>query len=161
MVFFQACYSLGEGHLRPVGEGEAEWWGERLVTLTPWRELGYRGPALGAYLSRPDPALYPYTLAVAGEAAGLICVRYPWLRGPYLELLAVLPAYQGQGWGRRLLNWLVDQVRGREANLWTLVSAFNTRAREFYRGCGFVEIGPIPHLVREGYEEILLRKVIH
>ena len=95
---------------------------------------------------------------VAG-LAGAMTVRWPWLHGPYLELLAVLPEAQGRGLGGALLGWLIAQVPS-SRNLWVAVSAFNTGARRFYARHGFVEVGTVPGLVRDGFDEILLRKAL-
>ncbi len=96
----------------------------------------------------------------AGSLAGIISVRYPWLRGPYLELLGLFPDYQGVGLGSELLRWFEQQARLANPNAWVLVSAFNHKARAFYERRGFVAIGAIEALVKPGYDEILLRKVV-
>jgi len=62
--------------------------------------------------------------------------------------------------GRRLLSWMEQETRNRANNLWTVTSEFNTRARSFYRTAGFVEVAPLPDLVKNGYNELLLRKTI-
>ncbi len=85
-----------------------------------------------------------------------MCVRYPWLRGACLKLLAIYPSQQGQGLGRDIIQWLeLHHLR----NLWTLVSSFNHDARHFYQKMGFVEIGQLDDFIVAGYDEILLRKV--
>jgi len=56
-----------------------------LAVMEPWRTLGYRADGLARYLLRSDPALSRYLVRVSHEIAGLVCVRYPWLLGPYLE----------------------------------------------------------------------------
>jgi ribosomal protein S18 acetylase RimI-like enzyme len=82
------------------------------------------------------------------------------LRGAYIELFAVLPAAQGRGVGRAILEFVESSYRGRAANLWLLVSAFNSGARGFYEKHGFRPIGVIEDLVVVGQDEILMRKVI-
>ena len=52
--------------------------------------------------------------------------------------LAVSPAYQGRGAGRRLVEASVEQARGRGARKLSLrVLGFNVRARQLYESCGF------------------------
>lgn len=126
-----------------------------LAGMDPWRTLGFTAVGLAAYLGREDPALTRMVLERDDRPAALIALRRPWLRGPYIELLAVMPAAQGVGYGRQLLDWAVAQGGG---NLWACVSAFNAPARAFYIRAGFHEVATLPDLVAAGAEEILLRR---
>ena len=40
------------------------------------------------------------------------------------------------------------------------MSSFNVAARSFYARHGYSEIGTVPGLVRDGFDEILLRKML-
>ena len=133
----------------------------QLAMMDPWKGLGYGASALSSYLAGPDPALNRFIVEEEGERVGVVCIRVPWLRGPYLELLAVLPHAQGQGVGHSILTWLEQEARRSANNLWTVTSEFNTRARRFYQAAGFVEVAPLPDLVISGYNELLLRKSLH
>ena len=144
--------------LLPMEPLWAETFGERLAGIDPWLRLGYSAVGLARYLSaRPDDrevfALF------AGEApAACLTVRPGWLRGPLLELLAVLPEHQGHGLGQALILWLADEARRQgQANLWTIGSAFNGAALAFYRRQGFADVGALPGLIRPGETEVLLR----
>jgi ribosomal protein S18 acetylase RimI-like enzyme len=137
--------------LRPLIDDDIEPFAAILSGMDPWLRLGYSPSMLAFYFDRPDPALTRMVL----PGRGLIALRAPWLRGPYVELLAVLPEAQGQGVGRMLLDWAWS--RGGD-NLWACVSDFNTAARAFYVRMGFAEIAPLPGLATEGETEILLRK---
>jgi len=130
----------------------------QLAMMDPWRRLGYGTSALSSYLAGPDPNLNRFIVEEQGEHVGVVCIRVPWLRGPYLELLAVFPHAQGRGMGNRLLTWMEQEARHSASNLWTVTSEFNTRARRFYQAAGFVEVAPLPDLVTSGYNELLLRK---
>jgi GNAT superfamily N-acetyltransferase len=111
------------------------------------------------YLASDDDGVRRYVIDVGGVTAGAAAVRYPWLKGPYLELLALLPERQGQGIGAAVLSWLEDETRRNGArNLWACASRFNARALQFYRRHGFAETAVLPGLVAEGFDEILLRK---
>src|SRR5262245_39732234 len=131
-----------------------------LAGLDPWRTLRYTADALERYLLRPDTALYRYTVVSRARMIGVVCVRYPWLRGAYLELIGLDAASQGLGIGGTLLRWLEDQARLESSNVWVLVSAFNTRARMFYARHGFTEIGTLKDFIHFGSHEILLRKAL-
>ncbi len=132
--------------------------GEILSVSEPWKSLSVKSNALANYLSREDSALYRYSISVKGELAGVICVRYPWLRGPYIELLGLFPDYRSKGIGRQLLVWAETEARKESKNLWVLTSSFNLRGLDFYQNFGFYPIGPIQGLVNPDNDEILLRK---
>jgi GNAT superfamily N-acetyltransferase len=131
-----------------------------LVGLDPWRTLGYRADDLAGYLARDDPALHRYAITADTDGLGVVCVRHPWLRGPYIELIGLPPAAQGRGLGGATVAWIEAETRGVAANVWALVSSFNQPARRFYARRGFVEIAPVADLVAPGHTEILLRKVL-
>lgn len=159
--FARRVESLGECTLgKGVSDGDAARIGELLAAIDPWRALGSSPAALARYLRRDDPALNRYVVRPGdgGEIAGVVCVRYPWLRGPYIELLGLADRHQGQGIGRRILQWAETEARRESRNLWVVTSAFNHQARRFYRRHGFYEVGPLNGLVDPGQDEILLRK---
>ncbi len=150
---------LGVGRLVPLDELAASQLAGRLADMDPWRRLGYEAARLQRYLTGDSPALARYRVDVSGRLAGVVTVRWPWLHGPYLELLAVLPEHQARGLGSAVLRWLeVEAASSR--NLWVAVSAFNEAARSFYAQHGFGEVGVVPGLVRDGFDEILLRKAL-
>ena len=131
-----------------------------LVTMDPWRTLEYRADSLAAHLSRPDASFFRFTVRYGGHSAGLLALRYPWLRGVYLELLALFPPYQGLGLGREIMSWMEARARPHTKNLWTAVSSFNHRARLFYQNRGFLEVAELQNLIKDGYDELLLRKIL-
>ena len=131
---------------------------EMLSTSEPWMSLKFSVTSLASYLMRDDAALRRYVVSVEGNVAGVICVRYPWLRGPYIELLGVSPDYRGKGIGKQVLAWAETEARRESKNLWVLTSSFNHQALSFYQSLGFYPIGPIQGLVSPEYDEILLRK---
>jgi diamine N-acetyltransferase len=128
--------------------------------MDPWKRLGYREAGFRNYLSRSDPGLAGYSITVGRECAGVVCVRYPWLGGPFLELLAVLDGFRGKGVGGAVIDWMEEECRGICNNLWTSASSFNDRALAFYRRLGFAEATLIEDLLKPGDDELLLRKRI-
>jgi ribosomal protein S18 acetylase RimI-like enzyme len=159
--FFPPTAALAPGvRLRQLSAGDAAAAARGLAGMDPWLTLGYAAEALTAHLQRPAPGLEKFVLEVAGSAAGVVCLRYPWLLGPYLETLGIWPEFQGRGLGRAVLSWMEDSTLGRAGNLWVAVSAFNRRARAFYQDFGFQEVGVLRDLVRPGFDELLLRKIL-
>jgi ribosomal protein S18 acetylase RimI-like enzyme len=157
-LFSRDRYELPGGALRRLTAADAAALGASLTSMDPWRTLGYQAAGLAAYLQRPDPALARFVAVVDGAVAGAIAVRFPWLRGPQLELFAVLDAFQRRGLAAAMMTWLENESFRGAPNLWTCVSSFNDRARRFYKSRGFAEVATIPDLVRAGFDEILLRK---
>jgi GNAT superfamily N-acetyltransferase len=96
---------------------------------------------------------------VRENEAGVVSVRHPWLKGPYLELLALLPEAQNQGIGSRIIAWFESTALSHGSrNLWVCASSFNARAVRFYERHGFARAVTLPGLVADGYDEVLLRK---
>ena len=161
LPFAESHYTLATCSLRAVHNTEdARVLSTMLVTMEPWRSLRYTADALERYLLREDAGLHRYVVEVQNQTSGIVCVRYPWLLGAYLELLGLGVAAQGGGVGSDVMRWLEEQTSLASRNVWALVSGFNTNAREFYARLGYHEIGPIKDLVEPGYDEILLRKVV-
>jgi len=140
--------------MRPLRPAECGPLAEALAAIEPWLTLGYGAAALARYLERDDPALRRLVIERDGRPAGLLALRAPWLRGPYIEMLAVPPEGQGTGLGRAMVEWAAGQDSG---NLWACVSAFNAQARAFYARLGFTEVATLPDLVAPGFDEILVR----
>ena len=160
--FCEEIYRLESCSLSALTERDANVSAGLLASIDPWRLLGYTQDRLERYLLRSDPSLRRFSIKLdgTGPAAGVLCVRYPWLCGAYIETIAVFPAFQGRGLGREAVEWIIEQTRPSSGNLWVLVSSFNHEARSFYAGLGFQEVVPLPDLVKPGCDEILLRKRI-
>lgn len=133
-----------------------------LSQMEPWRSLDYSPATLRNYLLSPDPSLHCRMIITAppdAELIGVFAVRAPWLFGAYLELFAIFPNYQDCGIGRKFLAFLEQAVLAAAGrNFWILVSAFNHPARNFYLRNGYHEVGKLDNLLKNGYDEILLRK---
>jgi len=155
--FAPTSHPLSVGLLRPPTLGEARELGNACAAMEPWRTLGYEPAVLGAYLDRPDPSLARYAMLWDGRAAGLIALRWPWLRGPFIEMLAVLPAHQGRGLAKAALSWAMARTASVTTNIWASVSDFHAPARAFWKHQGFEEVAELPGLIGAG-AEILLRK---
>lgn len=132
----------------------------RMVAMDPWRRYAtYTADGLARYLGHVEPDAPRFLLFQADAAVGAFGVRHAWLRGPYLQFLAVLPEAQRRGVASAVLGWLETDARARgERNLLVLTSAFNAPALKFYERAGFVRVGPLADLVADGITEIMLHK---
>ncbi|WP_295882302.1 N-acetyltransferase [uncultured Thiohalocapsa sp.] len=154
-----ASDNLGGGLvLGTLRDGEIAGLATAMAALEPWRALGYQPAALAHYWQRPDVGACRIEVRLNARCAGALCVRPRWLCGPFLELLCLLPQAQGQGVGRRIIDWLATRAAGLGANLWTSVSSTNPRAHAFYRRNGFVEAARLPQLIATDADELLLRR---
>lgn len=158
--FAPGPHDLGVCVLRPIdGEAEADALAAMMVTIDPWKTLGYAATSLARGMHRADAALARYAI-VRDTTVGYLAIRHPWLRGSYLETIAIDPSCQGQGLGAAILAWWEERTRAVAPNLWLLVSEFNAPARRFYARHGFTEIAPLSDLVKPGTAELLLRKTV-
>ena len=150
---------LGAARLEPLKPGACPGLAAAIVAIEPWSVMRYPAERLSAFLASPDQSVCRYLVRAADMEAGVVSVRSPWLKGPYLELLALLPQAQGRGIGSRIMAWFEQAALDQEArNLWVCASSFNDRALRFYARHGFEPVATLPGLVADGYEEILLRK---
>jgi ribosomal-protein-alanine N-acetyltransferase len=80
------------------------------------------------------------------QVAGMVMARVVMDEADILTL-AVAPDCRGLGYGRALMNWLLNELAGRAvAQVWLEVRASATPAQELYKSLGFQGAG-----VRPGY----------
>ena len=152
-------HALAGCRLRPLEAEDCAPLAEALAGIDPWALLDYGAAALARYLAREDAALARFVVEHGeGGRAGILALRHPWLRGPYIEMFAILPGHQGQGLGRTVMDWAAVRAAEAAPNLWACVSDFNAAARAFYAASGFAELAPLDGLVSPGRSEILLRR---
>jgi diamine N-acetyltransferase len=128
-----------------------------LASMDPWLKLDYKPEAIAFYLLRADPALRRYSITTEGKISGILAVRFPWLFGPFIELIALFDDCRGKGHGRQLIDWTIDHFPS-SPNLWVTVSSFNLEAQAFYSRMGFEQVTLLEDLIKPGWHEILLRK---
>ena len=156
--FTAPSYDIEAAELTPLEPETAESLGRALAAIDPWLTLGFGAQELARHLAREERGARKLAIVTPQGVAGAVVLRHPFLRGAYLELLAILPGFQGRGLGRAVIDWMVAESTGRVGNLWTCGSAFNSRALAFFEKQGFRRVGALPDLVREGFTEIFLRR---
>jgi ribosomal protein S18 acetylase RimI-like enzyme len=144
--------------LEPLDGASAEMLGQALAGMDPWLTLRIGRQALTKFLLGEDAHCHRKAISCDGAIAGVVAIRSPWLHGPYLNLLAVLPAYQHSGLGSAVLQWMAGEAGDTALNLWLCVSKFNAHALRFYERHGFELTAELPDLVAPGFAELLLRK---
>jgi len=153
--------SLGDGRalaLAPFSAAAADRLGPATAAIGPWAHYGFDGDKLAAGFKRSEEGIHRFQVECGGEVAGAIIVVSPWLAGPYLQMLAIQPAYQKHGIGARILAWYEAEARSAFRNLWLCVSGFNVDAQRFYAAHGYTQVATLDGLMRDGDVELLLRK---
>lgn len=145
--------------LGPLGDDVAVI-AERLATLDPWASMGRPAASFVAYMTRPMAATHRFAVRLDGRPVGFLSLRWPFMRGPYIETIALFPEAQRRGFARRIVEWIGREVAGEATNIWLCVTEWNAPARAAYAAMDFVEIGPIPDVALVGQTEIFLRKVL-
>jgi ribosomal protein S18 acetylase RimI-like enzyme len=135
--------------------------GAALAAINPWRTLEFNSSKLGAFLATSGDGTARYAVSCEGELAGAAVVRWPWLSGPYLNILGILPAFQRRGLGTAVMSWFEAEGCGHASNLWLCASDFNTRAISFYEAHGYARAACLDDLLRDGTAEILMRKRLY
>ena len=83
---------------------------------------------------------------IGGATAGYALQMYG-VDEAHLLNITMVPAFQGQGHGSRLMHWLEDEARARNmASLFLEVRPSNARAQALYVRLGYRQVG-----VRRGY----------
>lgn len=152
-------HDLGPGlALAPIDPAIVDTLAARIVALDPWASLGLTAAAMAERITRPWAATHRFAVTHEGAVAGYVSVRWPFMRGPYLETIAIFPEAQRRGLARAVIDWIGREAPPGEVNLWLCVTEGNAPARAAYRALGFVEIGPIADLVTLGQAEIFMRR---
>ncbi|MBI4725303.1 MAG: hypothetical protein HY765_10080, partial [Rhodomicrobium sp.] len=105
-AFKLTTHDLGAATLRPLTAANAVPLGEALAAMPPWSVIGWPAERMIRGLQRELPCVRRFEVLVGNELAGIVTVQDPFLHGPYLQLLAILPAYQGRNLGLRILQWM-------------------------------------------------------
>lgn len=147
--------------LRRTTAADAHLLGPACAAIDPWKSYGVDAERMTTnLLPPPGPGTHRFSIVTTtGEVAGVMAVRTGWLAGPYIQFLCVLPGHQGRGIGAAALA-LAEAV-AREAgsrNLWICVTSTNRGAQALYRRSGFREVAPLPDLLADGIDELLMRK---
>lgn len=155
--FSQPRYTLGDLEIGPLG-GDVSAIAARLAGIDPWARVGRPAAAFERLMTRESPGAHRFALRRDGRPIGYLSLRWPFMRGAYIETIGIFPEAQGQGLAARIVAWIGAEVALEAANIWLSVTEWNTPARAAYAALGFVEIGPIPDLVVVGQTELFMRK---
>lgn len=132
---------------------QASW----IVTIEPWRSLGYQAGPLGRWMARSARAGRALLAVEAREPVAIVVVQPDVLLGDFIALLAVRREAAGRGIGRALVASVARRTFAGRRWLYASSDASNRPAAAFYRKLGFSRVARLPDLVRPGRTEILWR----
>jgi ribosomal protein S18 acetylase RimI-like enzyme len=144
--------------LQAMTAAAADELGPQTAAIGPWAHYSSAAASVTAALRRTGDGAVRYQVRSGPALAGAVVICCPWLAGPYLQLLAILPAHQNRGIGGSVLSWFETEARDHFRNLWLCVSAFNIAAQRFYVRHGFERVATLDGLLRDGEDELLMRK---
>jgi ribosomal protein S18 acetylase RimI-like enzyme len=145
--------------LRPMSEAEGVRIGEVLAAIDPFNRLGHDAARISAFMNRRGDGAVRFALLSGEELAGAVVICNPWLAGPYLKTIGLLPALQGRGLGSLVLAWMEAEARrARAPNMWLCVSGFNGRAEALYARHGFERCAILDRIYGNEFDEVLMRK---
>ena len=111
---------------------------ERECFHDPWNEA-----MLGSELNMPHSK---YLILTDGENVFGYLSYLHILDELHIMNVAVLPDYQGRGYGKMMVKKIIDDAKALDANAITLeVRESNIRAQKLYENLGFVCAGTRPH----------------
>jgi ribosomal protein S18 acetylase RimI-like enzyme len=158
-AFEPTTHHLLNATLEPLTAASADKLGDALAAIPPWSTIGWPADRIARSLQRELPSVRRYEVLATGELAGVMTIQDPFLHGPYLQLFAILPAFQGHKLGWNLLQWMeAEALRAEARQLWLCVSTFNGRARALYERFGFEAVAVLDKLASDTSDELLMRK---
>jgi ribosomal protein S18 acetylase RimI-like enzyme len=78
---------------------------------------------------------------------------------PYLHIIAVKKESRNHGIGKKLLKYFEDICFKEYTKIFLVVADFNPGAKRLYKKLGYIEVGSVPNLYREGIIEYIMMKV--
>jgi ribosomal protein S18 acetylase RimI-like enzyme len=160
MPFTLPAYTLSPSIHLVDATAHADTLGSLLADMEPWTSHERTQSEMAARFRKTDPSAGRFAILHDEAIVGAVIVRYPFLRGAYLETLGLSETSRGYGIARAIIDWMSTEIAGEATNLWLCVTDWNTSARAVYRRLGFEEVAQLPDLSMEGMTEIFMRKTL-
>lgn len=101
-----------------------------------------------------------YVIRVKNNIAGFVIIQTGGTFSGYIQTICISEKYRGHGLGRKLLQFSEARILNFSPNVFICVSSFNKGAIKLYYDFGFKLIGQLDNFVKDGFDELLLRKTI-
>ncbi len=128
-------------------------------------EMAVAEELVDVYLDVPGQSDYQVVVIEdeRGAVAGYLTFGpTPMAVGVYdLYWMAVDPRAQGQGYGRRLVEWLEDYVKAEKGRLIIIETSSSPKyepTRRFYLGLKYTEVARIPDYYQDGDDRVIYTK---
>lgn len=124
----------------------------------PWITLGFDEAACAAAFDGKGKDVF--VIKKNGQLAGFVILQMLGTFRGYIQTLMVAEEFRGQGLSRVLL--ITAELHSARISRWLFicVSTFNEHAKEIYTQYGFEPVGVLKDFVRDGFDELLMRKKI-
>jgi [ribosomal protein S18]-alanine N-acetyltransferase len=131
----------------------------RMMTLTePWISLQMD---FDQCLKAFEGSCKEICIAKQGnDIAGFVIMQTCGTFSGYIQTICVAENHRGMGIGTKLLEFCEKRILTYSPNIFICVSSFNSGAIKLYQSFGFVFIGELKDLVKEGFTELLMRKTV-
>ncbi len=134
--------------------------------FTP-EELAVAEEIIDLYLESPEQKDYDIAVIEDRErtvAGYLVYGPTPMTEGTFdIYWMAVAPAEQGRGYGKGLVAWVEDKIRGFHGRMIVIETSSQAKyepTRQFYLKVGYREIARIPDFYREGDDRVIYVKYL-
>lgn len=77
----------------------------------------------------------------------------------YIHLITVREDYRGKGIGKKLLAFVEKTLFETRDKIFLVVGDYNPEGRRFYEKTGYICIGTVPNLYRDGISEHIMMKL--
>ncbi len=101
-----------------------------------------------------------YVIDTGKSLAGFVILQVCGTFSGYIQTNCLSEDFRGLGHGTTLLRFCEDRIYKFSPNVFICVSSFNKGAMKLYYDFGFKLIGELENFVRDGFNELLLRKTI-
>jgi len=101
-----------------------------------------------------------YTIRIENEIAGFVIIQTGGSFAGYIQTICIDEKWRGHGFGRKLLRFCEERILMFSPNIFICVSSFNEGAKKLYLDYGFKLVGVLENFVKQGFDELLLRKTV-
>jgi ribosomal protein S18 acetylase RimI-like enzyme len=99
-----------------------------------------------------------YIIEQGREMAGFVILQVCGTFNGYIQTICIKEQFRGKGFGKKLLHFCEERIHKTSPNIFICVSEFNEGAIKLYYELGFTLIGTLRNFVKDGFDELLLRK---
>ena len=129
-----------------------------MVNSEPWITLGF--DYYSCLKAFDGPCKETYVIENGKEMMGFVILQVCGTFNGYIQTICIHEKYRGRGLGKKMLQYCEERIYRTSPNVFICVSAFNQEAIRLYISLGFTQVGVLQDFVKEGFDELLLRKTI-